>query len=92
MSADDTDLGGASEPDEVVPSSFSPSDDSSPLRRGIGLALLGGAFLAAGGAALSSARPRARGRSSNALEPLVFWDERLLNAVSQTVRRLTGRL
>jgi hypothetical protein len=90
-STDDTGSGETAEQDEVVPSSFSPSDDSSPLRRGLGLALLGGAFLAAGGAALTSVRPRTRGRSSNALEPLVFWDERLLNTVSQTVRRLTGR-
>ena len=88
---DDAGPGEATQPDEVVPSSFSPRDDSSPLRRGIGLALLGGAFLAAGGAALSGARPRPRGRGSNALEPLVFWDERLLNALSRTVRRLTGR-
>jgi hypothetical protein len=91
VSADDTGSGETAESDEVVPSSFSPSDDSSPLRRGLGLALLGGAFLAAGGAAVSAARPRTRGRSSNTLEPLVFWDERLLNTVSQTVRRLTGR-
>jgi hypothetical protein len=91
VSGDDTGTGEGAQPDEVVPSSFSPSDDSTPLRRGLGLALLGGAFLAAGGAALSAARPRTRGRSSNALEPLVFWDERLLNAVSQTLRRLTGR-
>jgi hypothetical protein len=91
VSGGDNGSGGTAEPDEVVPSSFSPSDDSSPLRRGLGLALLGSAFLAAGGAALSAARPRTRGRSSNAFEPLVFWDERLLNTVSQTVRRLTGR-
>jgi hypothetical protein len=92
VSGDDPGSGESAQPDEVVPSSFSPSDDSSPLRRGIGLALLGGAFLAAGGAALSAARPWTRGRSSNALEPLVFWDERLLDAVSQTLRRVTGRL
>jgi hypothetical protein len=91
-SGDETAAGGGAQTDEVVPSSFSPSDESSPLRRGLGLALLGGAFLAAGGAAVSAARPTMRGRrSSNALEPLVFWDERLLNAVSQTLRRLTGR-
>jgi hypothetical protein len=90
-SGDDTGTGESAEPDEVVPSSFSPSDDSTPLRRGLGLALLGGAFLAAGGAAVSAARPRTRGRSSSTLEPLVFWDERLLNAMSQTLRRLTGR-
>ena len=88
----DTGSGDTAQPDQVVPSSFSPSDDSSLLRRGIGLALLGGAFLAAGGAALSAARPRPRGRGADALEPLVFWDERLLNALSRTVRRLTGRL
>ena len=82
----------AGQPDEVVPSSFSPSDDTSPLRRDIGLALLGGAFLAAGVAAVRAGRRGPRTPSPGSVESLVFWDERLLNAVSQTVRRLTGRL
>jgi Big-like domain-containing protein len=77
---------------DVVPSSFSPSDDSSPLRRTLGFALLGGAFLAAGAAALRAARLRPRVRSPKPVESLVFWDERLLHVVSNTVRRVTGRL
>jgi Big-like domain-containing protein len=79
----------------VEPQSFTPADDgsSSPLRRAVGLALLGGAFAAAGGIALRARRPRPPRpvQSSGMDEPLLFWDERLLHAVTASVRRLTGR-
>ena len=77
---------------EVVSSSFSPPGESSPLRRMLGLALLGGSFLAAGAAAVRAGRRRPGTPSSNGLEPIVFWDERLLQAVRATIRRATGRL
>jgi len=80
---------------DVEPQSFTPADDdaTSLLRRLAGLALLGGAFVAAGGVALRARRPRqARpGQSGGMDEPLLFWDERLLHAVTASVRRLTGR-
>lgn len=76
---------------EVVPESFSSSDDS-PLRRILGLGLLGGAFLAAGAAAVRAAKPRPRVRSPKTVESLVFWDERLLHAVGNALRRVSGRL
>jgi hypothetical protein len=78
---------------EVQPESFSPSNDStSPLRRLLGLALLGGAFVAAGGIALRARKPRLPGGSAaGTFEPLMFWDQRLMHAVSTSVRRVTGR-
>jgi hypothetical protein len=77
---------------EVQPESFSPSDDSSStFPRLLGLALLGGAFAAAGAIALRARRPRVP-RSAGTVEPLMFWDQRLMHAVSTSVRRVTGRL
>jgi hypothetical protein len=78
---------------EVQPESFSPNDDStSPLRRLLGLALLGGAFVAAGAIALRARKPRLpRGSRAGRVEPLMFWDQRLMHAVSTSVRRVTGR-
>jgi hypothetical protein len=78
---------------KVEPQSFTPSDDSSsPLRRALGLTLLGGAFLAAGGIALRARRPRLPRRSAaGGVEPIMFWDQRLMHAVGQSVRRVTGR-
>jgi hypothetical protein len=80
--------------DQVVRSSYSATEAaSSPVRRMLGLGLLGGAFLAAGTAVLRARRPRGtRAQTESALEPLVFWDERLLHAASSVVRRLSGRL
>jgi hypothetical protein len=76
---------------EVQPESFSPGDDNtSPLRRLLGLALLGGAFVAAGVMAFRARKPRIP-RSAATVEPLLFWDQRLLHAVSTSVRRVTGR-
>jgi hypothetical protein len=78
----------------VVPESFSPADEESSLfRRLLGLTLLGGAFLAAGGVAWKarSARVRPGPAESPVVEPLVFWDQRLLQSVSSTIRRFTGR-
>jgi len=79
---------------EVVPSSFSPDDRApSPLRRLLGFGLLGGAFLAAGGAAFRAVRlRRPRAATSMGVEPLVFWDERLVHAVGNALRLITGRL
>jgi hypothetical protein len=80
---------------QVEPQSFTPADDdtTSPLRRLLGLALLGGAFVAAGGVALRARRPRLTPpvQASGTIEPLLFWDERLLHAVTSSVRRFTGR-
>jgi hypothetical protein len=78
----------------VEPESFTPGDDNtSGLRRLLGLTLLGGAFLAAGAVALRARRPRfPRGEEAAGVEPLHFWDERLLHAVTASVRRVTGRL
>jgi hypothetical protein len=79
----------------VEPQSFTPADDdtTSLLRRLAGLALLGGAFIAAGGVALRARRPRVPRpvQSVGTVEPLLFWDERLLQSVTASVRRLTGR-
>jgi hypothetical protein len=59
----------------------------------LGFTLLGGAFAAAGAVALRARRPRIpRYDESAGVEPLLFWDERLLHAVTRSVRRLTGRL
>jgi hypothetical protein len=79
----------------VEPQSYTPADDdtTSPLRRLLGLALLGGAFLAAGGVALRARRPRLPRpvQSEGTFEPLLFWDDRLVHAVTTSVRRFTGR-
>ena len=85
---------GSPDPETVQPESFSPADEeASGLRRLLGLGLLGGAFAAAGAIAL-----RARGTrlkppvpEDALVEPLLFWDQRLLQTVTSTVRRLTGR-
>jgi hypothetical protein len=80
----------------VEPQSYIPADDdtTSPLRRLLGLALLGGAFAAAGGVALRARRPRhpRPAPSGETVEPLLFWDDRLVHAVTTSVRRFTGRL
>ena len=76
----------------VEPQSFTPVDDNpSGLRRLLGFALLGGAFLAAGAVALRARRPRFPRDDTAAVDPLLFWDERLLQAVTASVRRVTGR-
>ena len=79
----------------VEPQSFSPAeeDTTSLLRRLVGFALLGGAFVAAGAVALRARRPHLRApvQSGAADDPLLFWDERLLHAVTASVRRVTGR-
>jgi hypothetical protein len=81
---------------EVEPQSYTPADDdtTSPLRRLLGLALLGGAFVTAGAVALRARRPRLPrpAESGEPVEPLLFWDDRLVDAVTTSVRRFTGRL
>jgi hypothetical protein len=79
---------------EVEPQSYTPADDgTSTFRRLLGFALLGGAFAAAGAVALRARRPRAprADRMSPAVEPLLFWDQRLLQVVTSSIRRVTGR-
>jgi hypothetical protein len=81
-------------PGEVEPQSYTPGDDgSSPLRRLLGFALLGGAFAAAGAVALRARGPRLprTAQTTSAVEPLLFWDQRLLRAVTSSLRRVTGR-
>jgi hypothetical protein len=81
-------------PGEVEPQSYTPGDDgASPLRRLLGFALLGGAFAAAGAVALRARGPRLprTAETTSAVEPLLFWDQRLLRAVTSSVRRVTGR-
>jgi hypothetical protein len=79
----------------VEPQSYTPADDdtTSPLRRLFGLALLGGAFVTAGAVALRARRPRLPrpAQSGETIEPLLFWDDRLVHAVTTSVRRFTGR-
>jgi hypothetical protein len=79
---------------EVEPQSYTPANDdtTSPLRRLLGLALLGGAFVTAGAVALRARRLPRPPQSSEAVEPLLFWDDRLVHAVTTSVRRFTGRL
>jgi hypothetical protein len=77
----------------VEPQSYTPADDgTSALRRLLGLALLGGAFAAAGAVALRARRPRVprADELSPAVEPLLFWDQRLLKIVTSSLRRVTG--
>jgi hypothetical protein len=80
---------------EVEPQSYTPADDNttSPLRRLLGLALLGSAFVTAGAVALRARRPRLPrpAQSGETVEPLLFWDDRLVHAVTISVRRFTGR-
>jgi hypothetical protein len=85
--------GGSKTVGGVEPESFTPGDDNaSGLRRLLGFMLLGGAFLAAGAFALRARRPRVpRGDVTAGVEPLLFWDQRLLHAVTASVRRVTGR-
>ncbi len=80
---------------EVEPQSYTPGDDSaSPLRRLLGFTLLGGAFAAAGAVALRARGPRVprAAEAPSAVEPLLFWDQRLLRAVTSSIRRVTARL
>jgi hypothetical protein len=67
--------------------------DDSWLRRALGLALLGGAFILAGGALMRSRQRRYYDEAVAAApaEPVVFWDTRLLQFATSAVRRLTGR-
>jgi hypothetical protein len=87
----------AEEVHDVQPESFVPAEadeSGSGLRRLLGLVLLGGAFLAAGGIAWGARRPKlhpAPASSSN-LEPLLLWDQRLARTVATAVRRLAGRV
>jgi hypothetical protein len=79
---------------EVEPQSYTPADDgTSTLRRLLGFALLGGAFATAGAMALRARRPRAPRAEelSPAVEPLLFWDQRLLKIVTSSFRRVTRR-
>jgi PASTA domain-containing protein/Big-like domain-containing protein len=79
----------------VQPQSFSPAADESAsgLRRLLGLLLVGGAFLAAGAVALRARRGRLAAPAAVAgEEPLLFWDQRLAQALAGSMRRLTNRL
>jgi hypothetical protein len=66
--------------------------EDSWLRRALGLALLCGAFLAAIGT-LARSRNRQRGQVASVpqIEPVLFWDTRLLHLATSAVRRLAGR-
>ena len=90
-----TESGDSSGVGEVEPQSFTPATEetTSGLRRLLGLALLGSAFLSAGGVALRARRPRltSPAPAGESVEQLLFWDQRLLHAVTASVRRVTGR-
>jgi hypothetical protein len=90
-----SDSGDPSGVGEVEPQSYTPADDdtTSPLRRLLGLALLGGAFVTAGAVALRARRPRLPRpvHGGGTVEPLLFWDDRLVHAVTTSLRRFTGR-
>jgi hypothetical protein len=84
---------GETESGDVVPQSFSADDESSSShRRLLGLLLLFLAFSAALTMAIRAGwLRRRRYQDSTAVEPLVFWDQRLLHAVNRALRRVSGR-
>jgi hypothetical protein len=84
---------GETEAGALVPQSFSADDEkSSPRRRVLGFVLLFLAFLAAGTAMIRAGwLHRRRSESEEAVEPLMFWDQRLLHAVNKAFRRVSGR-
>jgi hypothetical protein len=84
---------GETEAGALVPQSFSADDEkSSPRRRVLGFVLLFLAFLAAGTAMIRAGwLHRRRSESEAAVEPLMFWDQRLLHAVNKAFRRVSGR-
>jgi hypothetical protein len=78
---------------EIITSfeSTSVSDDYG-LRNALGLALLGAAFFVAFGALWRSRRRHQEEiASAAAVEPVLFWDTRLLQLTTSTLRRLAGR-
>jgi hypothetical protein len=84
---------GAGEADGVITTKFdAPSQsDGSRLRRALGLALLSAAFILAGGALLRSRQRRYdEGAAAVSVEPVLFWDTRLLRLASRTARRVIG--
>jgi hypothetical protein len=86
---------GTPDVDGVQPESFSPAVDepASGLRRLLGLLLIAGAFLAAGALALRARRGRfARPVAVVGEDQLLFWDQRLAQALAGSMRRLTSRL
>jgi hypothetical protein len=80
--------------DGEIITTFEPTSvsDDYGLRNALGLALLGAAFLVAFGALWRSRRRHQEGAASfGAVEPVLFWDTRLLQLATSTARRLAGR-
>jgi hypothetical protein len=78
---------------EII-TTFEPASQSEGygLRNALGIALLGAAFLVALGTLWRSRRRHyEETASAAAVEPVLFWDTRLLQAATSTVRRLAGR-
>jgi hypothetical protein len=66
--------------------------EGSGLRNALGIALLGAAFLVALGALWRSRRRHQEESAAvAAVEPVLFWDTRLLQLATSAVRRLAGR-
>jgi hypothetical protein len=66
--------------------------EGSGLRNALGIALLSTAFLFAFGSLWRSRRRHQQvAASSAAVEPVLFWDTRLLHLATSAVRRLAGR-
>jgi PASTA domain len=84
--------GGSAEGDITTNFEATAQADDSWLRRVLGLALVGAAFILAAGALLRSRQRRQEEvAAATPIEPVLFWDTRLLQFASSTVRRLTGR-
>jgi hypothetical protein len=67
---------------------------ASSLRKALGLALLGAAFITAFAAGWRTRRrpQRTRATESGAIDPFLFWDSRLLQLATSTLRRIVGRI
>jgi hypothetical protein len=83
---------GSSEAEGDITTNFEATSqtDDSRLRRALGLALLGTAFILAGGALIRSRQRRYEEAVVASAEPVLFWDTRLLQLAGRTLRRVTG--
>jgi large repetitive protein len=83
--------GGEAEGDITTNFEATSQTDDSRLRQALGLALLGAAFILAGGALMRSRQRRYdEGAAVTSVEPVLFWDTRLLRFATRSIRRVTG--